>query len=186
MRSDPASNGPFPARLLDGERVLWTGRPGQGVRFTARDGLLIPFSLLWGGFAVFWETRVVAGNAPFFFRLWGVPFALAGVYLILGRFFVDAWLRANTRYAITNRRILIVRSGTFGRLTSLDLDRLPDLQLTERADGSGTIRFGAPAPYLAGGWAIWTPALDPVPQFIAIENAQRAFDQIQRAARSAA
>jgi len=179
MRSENVNKGPFPARLLDDERILWSGRPAGGIRFTARD------SLMWGGFAIFWETVVIRSNAPGFFRLWGVPFVLAGLYLIFGRFFVDAWLRGKTRYAVTNRRILIVRSGTFGKMTSLSLERLPDMQLNERADGSGTIRFGAPGPYWANGWAIWTPALDPVPQFVAIDNAQRVFDQIQRAGRSA-
>lgn len=186
MRSSIASDGSFPARLLQGERIVWSGQPAGGLRFVARDGLLVPFSLLWGGFAVFWESRVFASNGPPFFLLWGVPFLLIGLYLVVGRFFVDAWVRARTRYAITNQRILIVRTGAFGKVTSISLDRLPDMQLSERPGGSGTIRFGAPAPYWAGGWAIWTPALDPVSQFIAIENAQRVFDQIQRAGRNAA
>lgn len=181
MRSDTVNNGLFPARLLEDERILWSGQPGQGVRFTARDWLAIPFSLLWGGFAVFWEATVLRTPAPFFFKLWGVPFVLAGLYLIFGRFFVDARMRAKTRYAVTDRRILIVRSDPFGKMTSLSLDRLPDMQMSERPDGSGTIRFGAAAPYWANGWAIWTPALDPTPQFIAIDDAQRVFDQIQRA-----
>jgi hypothetical protein len=33
---------------------------------------------------------------------------------------------------------------------------------------------------------IWTPALDPTPQFVAIEDAQRIYDQIDRASRRAA
>jgi hypothetical protein len=183
------AGGDFSQSLLGGERVLWTGRPAQGLRLTGRDALLIPFSLVWGGFAVFWETMALrVPNAPVFFRLWGVPFILVGLYLVVGRFFIDAWARGNTWYALTNRRILIERAGAFGKFTALNLDRLPESQMTEHADGRGTIIFGQPMPYWARGNAWWyvTPALDPTPQFVAVPDARTVFDQIQRASRSVA
>jgi hypothetical protein len=177
----------FPVRLLEGEQILWSGRPGQGLLFTARDWLLVPLSLLWCGFAIFWEAMVLRSKAPGFFALWGVPFVLAGLYLTIGRFAVDAWLRRNTRYTLTNRRVLIARSGIFGKITSVSLDRLPEMQLTERADGRGTIRLGKPGPYWGRyGWGNWTPSSDPTPQLIAIDDAQDVFDRIQRASRDAA
>jgi hypothetical protein len=33
-------------RLLAGERLVWSGRPAQGLLLTSRDALLIPISLL--------------------------------------------------------------------------------------------------------------------------------------------
>jgi hypothetical protein len=174
-------------RLLAGERLVWSGRPAQGLLLTSRDALLIPISLLWGGFAVFWESTVLAqSNAPDFFVLWGIPFVLIGLYLIAGRFLLDAWIRGGMLYAVTNKRILISRSGPFGKFTALSLDRLPDASISESAGGRGTIRFGEPAPMWGGrnGISSWTPSLDPTPQFIAIENARNVFDQIQLAARS--
>jgi hypothetical protein len=172
-------------RLLAGERLLWSGRPAQGLLLTSRDGLLIPFSLLWGGFAVFWESSVLTLGAPAFFALWGVPFVLAGLYLIAGRFVLDAWIRRGVLYAVTNKRILIFRPGPFAKFTALSLDRLPDASISEGAGGRGTIRFGEPTPIWGNrrGFSSWTPALDPTPQFIAIENARSVFDQIQLATR---
>jgi hypothetical protein len=179
------NRGDFTGRLIDSERIVWSGRPSRGLLLTGRDFFLIPFSLLWGGFALFWEAMVLVRSAPGFFQLWGVPFVLFGLYLIAGRFIVDACLRANTSYAVTDRRVLIVRSG---KTISLDLDRLSEIQLAERRNGSGTLRFGPSAVYwgrTSGGFGYWSPALDPTPQFIAIADARSVFDLIQRTARRA-
>ena len=173
----------FAWRLLDGERLIWSGRPGQGIRLTGRDGFLIPFSLLWGGFAVFWETAAFNSNAPLFFRLWGVPFLVMAAYMTIGRFIVDAWVRAKTHYAVTNQRVLIVRDRPFQKYISLGIDRLPQMELSEQANGRGTILFGEQtSPWGRNNWA-WTPALIATPQFIAIDDARDVFDKIQRASR---
>ena len=45
--------------LASEERLLWSGRPQQGVVFRRTDLFLIPFSLLWCEFVVFWEATVL-------------------------------------------------------------------------------------------------------------------------------
>jgi hypothetical protein len=104
---------------------------------------MIPFSLLWGGFAVFWESSVVGLNAPPFFMLWGIPFVLVGLYVMVGRFFVDAWVRRRTCYALTGERVLIAIGVWRSGVQSLDLHTLTNLSMTGNKDGSGTISLGA-------------------------------------------
>ena len=44
------------SELARNEKLLWSGQPRGGIKFRAADALMIPFSLMWGGFAVFWEA----------------------------------------------------------------------------------------------------------------------------------
>jgi hypothetical protein len=171
--------------LNSGEKLLWSGRPRQGLRLRASDAFVIPFSLLWCGFAIFWETSVFKGNAPFFFRLWGVPFVLIGLYMVFGRFFADARTRARTYYGVTSERIIIV-SGLFSRqIKSLSLRTLTDVSLTERGDGSGTITFGPQFQYAfgrqsnIGGWP--GSGQNAAPAFDLVEHVKEAYDIIRRA-----
>jgi hypothetical protein len=170
--------------LIQGETIVWWGRPAQGIVFAAADALLIPFSLVWGGFAIFWETLVLRGKAPLPFALFGVPFVLVGLFLIFGRFFLDSWLRARTVYALTDRRVLIARAAPFGNFKAVNLDRLPEVSLIEKANGKGTIRFGQPTSMFGATYGVrrsggWIAALDPTPQFFAIDDVQRVFAAVQ-------
>ena len=40
---------------LRGERLLWAGRPDTRVLFGRADGYLIPVSIVWCAFIVFWN-----------------------------------------------------------------------------------------------------------------------------------
>ena len=115
------------------------------------------------------------------FPLFGIPFILIGFYFLAGRFLADAWMRGRISYAVTNQRVLIFRAPPFGKLTSLAIDRLPELSLEERADGRGTILFQPAQPmWNTRSWSSWTPALDPTPQFLRIADARNVFDRIQK------
>jgi hypothetical protein len=177
------SGNPFAGRLLSGEKIVWSGRPRQGLMLTRRDGLLIPVSLFWGGFAILWEWSVIhAPRAPAFLALFGIAFVLIGLFLMFGRFFLDAWVRADVFYALTESRILILRSRPWPRFQAISLDRLPEATLEEGPRGRGTIRFG-PATTLANsrgaGMGFWMPVFDPTAQFVAIDDARRVFESIQ-------
>lgn len=168
--------------VLDrGERQLWAGVPKQGIAFRSSDLLMIPFSLLWGGFAVFWELSVLRESAPGFFALWGIPFVLMGLYITVGRFFVDARRRARTIYAITSDRV-IMNTGAFAPVTkSLNLRTLSDVTLQEKPDGTGTITFGNVNPI----WSMYTgtswPGVPQIPAFEMIRDARSVYGILRKA-----
>jgi len=131
--------------LETGESLLWAGIPKQGPALRDSDLTVIPFSLLFCGFAFYWEWSVYH-SGPVFFRLWGIPFVLAGLYVMVGRFCVDSEQRSKTAYGLSDRRIVIV-SGILARnVTSLALDQLPEIHVSEKPDRSGTITFGPVVP----------------------------------------
>jgi hypothetical protein len=150
--------------LAPNERLLWSGRPETGLRLRPADALMIPFSLLWGGFAFFWEYGVVhisstarkaVGPPGVFMVVWGIPFVLVGLYLLIGRFFADAYLRARTRYAVTDQRVLIVTNLWNRQVKSISLRTLSEVSLRERADGSGSITFGPAPPFSSFAQSGW-------------------------------
>jgi hypothetical protein len=176
------------AGVLDsGESLLWSGAPRQGLLLRPSDALMIPFSLMWGGFAIFWETSVLASNAPVFFALWGIPFVLVGLYMIVGRFFIDARIRARTYYGLTNRRAIILSGLLSRRTNSLPLRTLADISLEERSDGSGTIMLGRPQPFGWGGGMRWWPGMGQytTPAFEMIPDAKHVHDELLEAQHAA-
>jgi len=94
--------------LQPGESMLWTGRPDPRVFFTAADAYLIPFSMLWLSFTIFWEDSVIRSGGPAFARIFGVPFILIGVYMLVGRPIQARYVRKQTVYAITDRRAIVM------------------------------------------------------------------------------
>ncbi len=179
--------GGFEGKLLPGENVVWSGTPRTGLLLTARDIFLIPFSFVWCAGVIGWTWGAGLSGIGLF-DLVGVLFVAVGLSIAVGRFFLDAWLRGGTQYVLTDRRVLIVRRRPTSDLTALSLDRLPQIRLTQRKDGTGTIRFGSPASLFSfggTGFSIWVPSLDPTPQFLGIADAARVFDLLQNATRPA-
>ncbi len=171
--------------LNSGEHLLWKGRPRGGIRLRGIDFFLIPFSLIWSGFAFFAGFAAVVsvkrGSNDWSALIPVIPFVLAGFYILIGRFFVDAITRSKTEYAVTNRRAIIV-SGLFSRsIKSIDLRSTSEIALNERGDKSGTITFGA-TPF--GWWMQRNPwgfgSSSATPSFEMIEDVRGVYRTIEQ------
>ena len=172
--------------LSNGERLIWAGQPRQGFFLQAADIFMIPFSVAWGGFAIFWTLTAYLSGAPWFFVLWGMPFVAIGLWLMVGRFFTDARSRAKTFYAVTEKRVIFVKSGKNQQVTSLDLKSVGDITFAQHGNGRGTILFGVSFPYpqAAKMYAGAARQGKNIPMFNQIERAKEVYDQIMRAKNS--
>lgn len=188
--SDHAENWKGAARveiermLQPDEHLLWYGRPQQGLRFAPQDAFQIPFSLLWGGFAIFWEAGVLLRGAPLFFAIWGIPFVGMGLYLIAGRFFVDRARRAGTYYGLTSRRALIVKAARRRSATSIDLAAQQAVDFSENRAGRGTIGLGSASGRRVVLSRSWPGSLASQPTFEEIEDARAVYNKLLEAQRA--
>ena len=136
----------FQSELNPSERILWSGQPYPGVVIRAADWFIIPFTLIWGGLALFFAYSMITQHALFGAILISFFFALVGLYVIFGRFFVDVLQRRNTYYALTNKRAIII-SGVFTQhIKTLIISNLSEIGVMTRRNGSGTITFGSSHP----------------------------------------
>jgi hypothetical protein len=135
------------AELAKGERIAWIGQPIPW-RLALSYLPLTLFGIPFTAFTVFWIMTATGfarhgpGGPPAFFVLFGIPFAVVG----LGMLLAPLWaLRkaARTVYAVTDRRALSIEGGLLGRSTvrSFEPERLAVLARTQYADGSGNLVF---------------------------------------------
>ena len=166
--------------LMRGEELLWAGQARQGVVFHTFDFFLIPFSVVWCSFAVFWMVMAAATGAPRVFVLSGIPFVISGLFFVFGRFWVDARARANIFYGVTTDRVLIV-SGVFRRqVKSLNIPTISDITLIESASGGGVITFGPSIPWFGWSHNIAWPAMSQFgpPSFYLATRAREVYSTI--------
>ena len=136
--------------LSSGERVEWVGRPDPAKHFTRGDVFLVPFSILWCGFAVVWETIAISSGGGVLFALWGIPFIALGLYFVFGRFVAKASRKRRTIYVVTNRRILTIVRGRRGEsVEAMYLTSIPNISTSAASNGRGSVEFGSSS---QAGW----------------------------------
>jgi hypothetical protein len=146
---NPAAERVIQGELEDGERLLWAGRPRQGLQLRREIASLIAFALaslpFIGAFAVGPAGAQTADT------LLGNPFVLWMVFVAVAPIVLDALVRRRTAYGLTDRRAIFVSQPLGRQVTAMPLTTLPELTLTEDRDGSGTIWFGPPRRRGMGG-----------------------------------
>jgi hypothetical protein len=176
------------AELGHGEQLLWAGPARTGILLRAGDGFLIAFSLLWCAMVSYGLVTTIAQGDPqaWFGAVVLSAFLLFGLYLLVGRFLVDARRRRGTCYGLSSERVIIVSGLSRRVVRSLNLDTLADVTLSERRDGSGSILFGLHSPFW--GWYAGQEQLltgwSGVPQLEMAGEARRVYEIILSARRS--
>ena len=135
--------------LRAGERLLWSGQP-RPLRLARAKIPVAVFGLFFGGFAAFWMAGASGFKIPDFnaigfetiFPLFGLPFLFAGLGMITGPIRA-AKKAANTVYAITSKRALIIAPKTFGgmEIRVFEPEMLEDIRRVQFSDGKGDLIF---------------------------------------------
>jgi hypothetical protein len=128
-----------------GEKLLWAGRPGSGVRFRVTDFFLIPFGLLWCvfgtgfGLAAFYAADTL--YAVLFCTFFSISSWIVGFFSTVGRYFYDAWERTRALYGLTDRKVLVVSADRLDDDGWASLGAITHLTLKVRRNGEGIIRI---------------------------------------------
>jgi hypothetical protein len=164
----------FGAHLETGEDILWVGRPLQGLVVRNSDAFLIPLSAIWCAGVANWAWEVFTLGAPLDFKIIGVVGTLIGIYILFGRFLVDAHFRGRSYYAVTTRRALVI-GGVSGRnIASFGYPDKKDLSLALASDDRATVRFGAAWPFITLHATYWRN-----PEFFRVQDAFTAAELLR-------
>lgn len=129
--------------LQPGEQVLWTGRPDPRVELGGSEVVVVSSGIAFIGIAVIWEIGAgLLGGAPWYFLLFGLMFIAVGVYMAIGWPVRVRYVRAHTRYVVTDRRAIAL---TPRAVTDCPLRDQPVVVHRGRS-GRATVDIGSPMP----------------------------------------
>ena len=133
--------------LLENEELLWCGRPYASVSYRPPLSATV-FMLFWFGFAVFWTVTASMGGG--FFGLFGLPFLGFGGFALYSLLRGAKKKYANTVYAVTDRRALILTEEKRGvTLHEFLFANQSSLSITATKGDSGTIAFVPNVQYIS-------------------------------------
>lgn len=128
------------------EDVVWCDKPAKKFVFTSADIFTTLFGAVWLSFSVFWvfsaymSTESTDGTFNIF-PLFGIPFVVVGLYLLLFRHIVSFAKRKNMVYALTNKRALIVHTGKRQYVQEYRYENISNIQMKCDDNDIGSIFF---------------------------------------------
>jgi len=142
---DPEVERWFSDELQPGEHLAWSAAPTPS-RLSRKSLPIILFAIPWTAFAIFWICGASGFKIPDFskgsslFPLFGLPFVLIGLGMLLTPFWIGRKAR-RTGYYITNRRALLIeaRFPSGYKVRSFYPRDLGTLERIQLRDGSGDI-----------------------------------------------
>jgi hypothetical protein len=149
MKDSPETHA-IEIKLLPNETIHWYGKPNPWVIFAFGDSFLIPFSLLCGAFAFYWEyttfnleSQILSGGPfTYLYPITGIPVVLVALYLIIGRFFYKFWKKTKTTYAVSNKRLMVITQTGTRKERFQFLNHIQTIKKYVGKNGSGSLAFG--------------------------------------------
>jgi hypothetical protein len=146
IRRNEGERSPFviaQREMRPGEKLVWAERPRPGA--LAHAGLTTAlFGIPFLAFALFWtfmaSGATASGGIGVVFPMFGLPFIGVGLWLV-GTPLWAAQRAQSTIYAITDQRLVIMRTGATSEVQSYGPEDFDSLDRRERPDGSGDIVF---------------------------------------------
>lgn len=138
-------------RELQGERIIWAGRPSATRSFLASLPIWL-FAIPWTAFSLGWEWVALGGwlsgkPSPsdthtimgIVFPLFGVPFVVVGLGMMAMPFMAWRWAR-RTVHVIGDTRLVTITVGRTLKVKTYQTASITRLERTERRNGSGTLK----------------------------------------------
>lgn len=145
--------------MKPGEVLAWAAEPSPGMRVAGFAAWLVGLPML--GFALLWlaitALPVLVGWAPLNWlsaaaTLFGLPFLAVGAMLTIKPFQMRR-AALTTVYALTDQRLIELRTGKSPRVVEFAADSILGVDVTEYSDGSGVIDIPVRLPEASGGKA---------------------------------
>lgn len=134
--------------LAPGETIVWQGRPDPRITLASWNPAKTAMGLIFTGFALFWmiQARGITATGGFpgyarFFPLFGVPFVLVGLHMLVGSVLWAAFLRRHTWYTLTTRRAFIATAAPLRPRTLRSVDITPQTDIEFDGRDPGTLIF---------------------------------------------
>ncbi|MFT8352719.1 hypothetical protein [Clostridium saccharoperbutylacetonicum] len=145
----------FKRHLLKEEKILWSGKPNNNNKLYSKEdafSILYGICMIGGGvLGIVYGIRIMTGSMvqntskpmPWSVSFsFSIPFFVVGFYHLIGKAIRRKYKKEKTFYAITNKRLLILKVGNNEKVISKYISQINKIDINTSNEGMGTIEFG--------------------------------------------